>query len=140
MRRITFLTGTFILGLMATEKANAMMEVAPSSKPAVREERKMPLVTPPQEEITPNPKVFQELEGFTPPPETHQKKASTKHHRPTAGSPKPLPYLPTLEEQMKHLCQKRGSKDLEIAAMTSACEALGCSNESPSRPCDLTKK
>ncbi len=46
MYRITFLTGTFILGLMATEKANATMEVSPSPKPAVREEREMSLESP----------------------------------------------------------------------------------------------
>jgi hypothetical protein len=145
MRCITFLTGIFILGLMTTEKANTMMEIAPSSKPAAKEEREMPLVTPPQEEMPlespleealPTPTVL----NIIPSPEVYHQKAKTKHHRKTAGSRKPLPYLPTLEEQMKLLCQKRSPKDLKIEAMTTACEALGCSSEYPHQPCDLKKK
>ncbi len=135
MYRITFLTGTFILGLMATEKANATMEVSPSPKPAVREEREMSLESP-LEEVVPNPPVL----DITPSPEVHHQKAKTKHHRKTAGSRKSLPYLPTLEEQMKLLCQKRGPKDLKIEAVTNVCKALGCSNEHPHHSCDLKKK
>lgn len=130
---------------MTTEEANAMMEVVPSSKPTVREERKIPLVTPSQEEMplespleefVPNPPVL----DITPSPEVHPQNAKTKHHRNTTKSSKSLPYLPTLEEQMKILCQKRGLKDLKIEEMTEACKALGCSNEYPSHPCHSKKK
>ena len=149
MHRVTFLTGTFILSLLASEGRTALMEDSPSPKsnineekteipfaPSPQEEKKeMPLV-PPLKDLTPHPS---KLEDLTPPPRVHHKKAEPKRHRKSATGSGSLPYIPPLVERMQTLCHARQPDEQDYEAISKACEALGCSGTNAALTCYLKR-